>query len=57
MLVLEGNLSDARFPTLCNVFVGNSIVLLLQEELACARFLSWLNVVGNLVMSFYQEES
>jgi len=50
VLVLEGNLPNIIFLSWCNVFVGNSLVFVLQGKLACARLPFQFNVVGNLVV-------
>jgi len=54
MLSIEGNLPDVIFPSWCNVFVGNSLVL--QGKLACARFHFQFNVVQNLVVLVLEGE-
>ena len=47
MLVLEGILTHAMFPSLCNVVVINDLVLVLKIKLTHP---SWFNVVGNVLV-------
>jgi len=45
VLLQEGKLTYALFHSQCNVFVGNALVLVLDEKLTCAIFPSLCNVV------------
>ena len=50
MFILEGNLTNIRFLSPCNVGIGNVLIYGLEGNLACTRFISKCNVlVGNMV--------
>ena len=52
---VEGKLAGHRFPSWCNVFLGNAFVLVIEIKLACIRFPIQSNVVFHNTLALVLE--